>query len=401
MVDSRGRLALIHNGIIENFLPLKKRLLAEGWTFKSDTDTEVVANLISSYLDGDLRAAVAAARSRSWRGCTPSPWSAPRRKGRRSSPPARGRRWSLGLARASSSSPPTRPPCCAYTKDVIFLENGDIARLTPAGIEIQDRAGNRSSAPRPAPQLGPRSRPRRAATSTSCSRRSTSSRRSCRRPSRGRVDFESGDDPPRHAQDLPRGGRADRAPPSARLRHLVARGADRQVPDREIARLPVEVDYGSEYRYRDPIVSRPRARRRHLAVGRDGGHPVGHGGRRASAARGCSPICNVVGSQATRDQRRGDLHATPAPRSASPRPRRSPPSSWPSTCSPSTCGRAATGALERHYLDELTRLPQAVDEVIRGQESAHGRAGPQVPRARRTSSTSAAGSTTRSPSRGR
>src|SRR5262245_4943910 len=55
MVDSRRRLALIHNGIIENFLPLKRRLIEEGWTFHSDTDTEVVANLISSYLDGDLK----------------------------------------------------------------------------------------------------------------------------------------------------------------------------------------------------------------------------------------------------------------------------------------------------------------------------------------------------------
>ncbi len=49
--DSRGRVALIHNGIVENFLPLKRRLLAAGWTFSSDTDTEVLANLISSYLD--------------------------------------------------------------------------------------------------------------------------------------------------------------------------------------------------------------------------------------------------------------------------------------------------------------------------------------------------------------
>src|SRR3982751_3821480 len=61
MVDSRRRLALIHNGIIENFLPLKKRLIAEGWTFNSDTDTEVVANLISSYLNGSLKDAVAQA----------------------------------------------------------------------------------------------------------------------------------------------------------------------------------------------------------------------------------------------------------------------------------------------------------------------------------------------------
>jgi glutamine---fructose-6-phosphate transaminase (isomerizing) len=60
MLDSRGRLALIHNGIIENFVPLKKRLEGEGWTFTSDTDTEVIANLVSAHLDagGGLLSAV-------------------------------------------------------------------------------------------------------------------------------------------------------------------------------------------------------------------------------------------------------------------------------------------------------------------------------------------------------
>ena len=51
IVDSKHRVALIHNGIIENFLDVKHRLQAEGWGFTSDTDTEVIANLISSYLD--------------------------------------------------------------------------------------------------------------------------------------------------------------------------------------------------------------------------------------------------------------------------------------------------------------------------------------------------------------
>ncbi|MBP1643832.1 MAG: glutamine--fructose-6-phosphate transaminase, partial [Acidobacteria bacterium] len=58
VTDSRGRIAIIHNGIIENFLPLKRRLQAEGWTFSTDTDTEVIANLVSSYFEGDLAAAV-------------------------------------------------------------------------------------------------------------------------------------------------------------------------------------------------------------------------------------------------------------------------------------------------------------------------------------------------------
>ncbi len=50
VVDSKNRIAIIHNGIIENFLAIKRRLLAEGWTFATDTDTEVIANLVSSLL---------------------------------------------------------------------------------------------------------------------------------------------------------------------------------------------------------------------------------------------------------------------------------------------------------------------------------------------------------------
>ena len=57
VMDSKGCVALIHNGIIENFLSLKKRLIEEGWVFTSDTDTEVVANLLSSHLKEDLKAA--------------------------------------------------------------------------------------------------------------------------------------------------------------------------------------------------------------------------------------------------------------------------------------------------------------------------------------------------------
>ncbi|MEM7355609.1 MAG: glutamine--fructose-6-phosphate aminotransferase, partial [Acidobacteriota bacterium] len=45
IVDSKRRVALIHNGIIENFLQIKHRLQDDGWSFASDTDTEVIANL--------------------------------------------------------------------------------------------------------------------------------------------------------------------------------------------------------------------------------------------------------------------------------------------------------------------------------------------------------------------
>ncbi|HHV74666.1 MULTISPECIES: glutamine--fructose-6-phosphate transaminase (isomerizing) [unclassified Thermoanaerobacterium] len=57
-LSQSGIIAVVHNGIIENYLPLKKRLIEEGYTFKSETDTEVVANLLEYYYNGDIVEAV-------------------------------------------------------------------------------------------------------------------------------------------------------------------------------------------------------------------------------------------------------------------------------------------------------------------------------------------------------
>jgi len=57
-LDCRGKIAVVHNGIIENFRPLRARLAAAGHTFRSQTDTEVIAHLIEEHDRGDLLAAV-------------------------------------------------------------------------------------------------------------------------------------------------------------------------------------------------------------------------------------------------------------------------------------------------------------------------------------------------------
>src|SRR5580698_786625 len=57
-VDCKGNIYLVHNGIIENYLVLKKRLIEAGHEFKSETDTEVLAHLVETYYQGDLRAAL-------------------------------------------------------------------------------------------------------------------------------------------------------------------------------------------------------------------------------------------------------------------------------------------------------------------------------------------------------
>ncbi|MDD1702471.1 MAG: glutamine--fructose-6-phosphate transaminase (isomerizing) [Methanoregula sp.] len=134
-MDCKNQIALVHNGIIENFAELKKELRERGHTFKSETDTEVIVHLIEEQREKtpDLLSAVQQ--------------TLPRLKGsygilviaegedcviaaRNGSPLV------LGIGDREFFAASDMTPVLEYTERAVFLEDGDVARLTRTGVEI-------------------------------------------------------------------------------------------------------------------------------------------------------------------------------------------------------------------------------------------------------------------------
>ena len=155
--DADNRIAVVHNGIIENAAELRARLTADGVVFRSDTDTEVLAHLIAAMPAAPLEAAVRAAlrlvigayglavldadaaAMRSWWRATAVRWCSASASGRCSSPPTRPR-WCATRA-ASSTSTTARSRWCAPTA-FETLDAGGRGRpaRTPSTIAWTDEA---------------------------------------------------------------------------------------------------------------------------------------------------------------------------------------------------------------------------------------------------------------------
>jgi len=141
-VGASGRLALVHNGIIENYSVLKEELLAKGERFTSETDTEVTARLIDRYWreDGDLVAAVrkALARVQGYYAIAVLALDegVPRLIAARQGPPL-----VVGVTSDGAYLSSDVLGVAPYTKDVVFLEDGDVALLSPGDLQVTTFAG--------------------------------------------------------------------------------------------------------------------------------------------------------------------------------------------------------------------------------------------------------------------
>jgi glucosamine--fructose-6-phosphate aminotransferase (isomerizing) len=137
--DCSGKLALIHNGIIENYRELKDRLLAEGHRFTSETDTEVLAHLIESRYDRDLVEAVRLALNevRGAYAIAVMHHDHPDRiVGARMNVPL-----IVGLGKGEGFLASDVPAILEHTKNVVILNEGDIADVTADGVRILQMDG--------------------------------------------------------------------------------------------------------------------------------------------------------------------------------------------------------------------------------------------------------------------
>src|SRR5215468_9799071 len=137
--DCSGKIVVVHNGIFENFAERKAALAKAGHKFQSETDTEVCAHEGDEAFRGDLLEAVRTAVSR-LTGAYAVLVSSSREPGvlvaARSGPPI-----VLGLGQGENFVASDPVALVPWTRDVIFLEDGDVARVDAASIRIADASG--------------------------------------------------------------------------------------------------------------------------------------------------------------------------------------------------------------------------------------------------------------------
>jgi glucosamine--fructose-6-phosphate aminotransferase (isomerizing) len=145
-VDCTGTIYLAHNGIIENYLVLKKRLVAAGHTFRSETDTEVLPHLIESFYQGNLEAAVQKAllQVQGTFGVAVLHAAHPEQiiVARRGSPIV------LGVGEDESFAASDASALAQHTDQVVYLEDNEVARLEPGRFSIttlENRAVSREA----------------------------------------------------------------------------------------------------------------------------------------------------------------------------------------------------------------------------------------------------------------
>ncbi len=294
-----GGVVIVHNGIIENYLPLKRQLQTEGYHFESETDTEVIAHLLAFHMSQgrSLRGAFQAA-TREFQGsyaiaglCVSEPETLVVTRS--------GCPLVIGQSGKAAYSASDVTPLLPHTRDVLYLEDGDIGVLTPLGVTVIGADGR--SADRMTVRIDWDARAAEKDGYPDFMLKEIHEQPQVILDTlRGRYSYDSGE------ADLPDLAMTAEELIKARRIWIVACGTSWHAGlvgkylFEELIRKPVQVDIGSEFRYREPMVQEGDL---YIAISQSG--ETADTLAAAREARRCGArilsIVNVVGSTLARD----------------------------------------------------------------------------------------------------
>jgi glutamine---fructose-6-phosphate transaminase (isomerizing) len=298
--DRSGRIVVVHNGIIENYLTLKERLQADGHEFKTETDTEVVAHLIGHFVEKEglsLEMAVRGAVSE-LRGIfalaiisvdEPDTVIAVRE-----GPPV-----VIGLGDGEFFVASDIPPILAHTRDVFFLGDREIAVLTKESVRVTDFDGSVVEPQRQRITWDP-IMAEKGGFKHFMLKEIYEQPRAVRDTVQGRISLDTGKvylDQMDISEDEFRSITSIKIAACGTSWHAGLAG--KYMLER-LARVPVEVDYASEFRYRDRVLSESDLV---IVISQSGETADTIAAMREAKQQGCKvlAICNVQGSMIHRE----------------------------------------------------------------------------------------------------
>jgi glucosamine--fructose-6-phosphate aminotransferase (isomerizing) len=296
--DCTGSVVVVHNGIIENYLELKRELQAQGHVFETETDTEIVAHLVERESRGDgleqaVRRALVYLRGM-FAVVLVSVDDPEKIVAARNGPPI-----VIGLGENEFFVASDIPAILSHTRDVVFLGDEEMAVITRSGVTFTDYAGGHVSKTSQRVLWDPISA-EKGGHKHFMLKEIFEQPTAIRDTILGRVSLDRGEV---FLEDLHIPADVLEAVDKVTILacgtswHAALVG---KYVIESLARLPVEVDYGSEYRYRDPIVG---AHELTIVITQSGETADTLAALREARRKGARSIaiCNVVGSMATRE----------------------------------------------------------------------------------------------------